>query len=161
MEFLSEQQRLLRDAVREFATRELAPHAARWDREANLPDEVVGKLGGMGVMGMMVAPRYGGTFSDYVSFGLAVEEVAACCGGTSVLVQVHNAVGCLPIATFGTEAQKRAFLPDLAAGRKVGSFCLTEAQAGSEANNLSTRAVLKDGKGMLNRQKLFFINRKS
>ena len=158
MEFLSEQQRLLRDAVREFATRELAPHAARWDREANLPDEVVGKLGAMGLLGMMVAPRYGGTFSDYVSFGLAVEEVAACCGGTSVLVQVHNAVGCLPIATFGTEAQKRAFLPDLAAGRKVGSFCLTEAQAGSEANNLSTRAVLKDGKWVLNGEKLFVCN---
>ena len=158
MEFLSEQQRLLRDAVREFATRELAPHAARWDREANLPDEVVGKLGAMGLLGMMVAPRYGGTFSDYVSFGLAVEEVAACCGGTSVLVQVHNAVGCLPIATFGTEAQKRAFLPDLAAGRKVGSFCLTEAQAGSEANNLSTRAVLKDGKWVLKGEKLFVCN---
>ena len=158
MDFLSEPQRLLRDAVREFAMREIAPHAAKWDRESSLPDAVVGKLGAMGLLGMMVSPEYGGTFSDYVSFGLAVEEVAACCGGTSVLVQVHNAVGCLPIATFGNEAQKRAFLPDLASGRKIGAFCITESQAGSEANNLRTRAELRDGKWVLDGEKLFVCN---
>ncbi len=158
MDDLSEQQRLLRDSVREFAIRELAPNAAKWDRECNLPDGVVGKLGAMGLLGMMIPPEYGGTFSDYVSFGLAVEEIAACCGGTSVLVQVHNAVGCAPIANYGTEAQKRAFLPDLASGRKIGAFCLTEAQAGSEAHNLRTRAELKDGKWVLNGEKLFVCN---
>ena len=158
MDDLSEQQRLLRNSVREFAIRELAPNAAKWDRECNLPDAIVGKLGAMGLLGMMIPPEYDGTFSDYVSFGLAVEEIAACCGGTSVLVQVHNAVGCAPIATYGTEAQKRAFLPDLASGRKIGAFCLTEAQAGSEAHNLRTRAELKDGNWVLNGEKLFVCN---
>jgi len=158
MDDLSEQQRLLRDSVREFAIRELAPNAAKWDRECNLPDAIVGKLGAMGLLGMMIPPEYGGTFSDYISFGLAVEEIAACCGGTSVLVQVHNAVGCAPIATYGTEAQKRAFLPALASGRKIGAFCLTEAQAGSEAHNLRTRAELKDGNWVLNGEKLFVCN---
>jgi alkylation response protein AidB-like acyl-CoA dehydrogenase len=158
MEFLSEPQRQLRDAVREFAVRELAPGAAQRDRESSLPDELVVKLGAMGLLGMMVAPEYGGTFSDYVSFGLAVEEVAACCGGTSILVQVHNAVGSWPIAAFGTEKQKRAFLPELASGRKIGAFCLTESQAGSEAHNLRTRAELKGGKWVLTGEKLFVCN---
>ena len=158
MEFLSEPQRALRDAVREFAQRELAPGAARRDRESDLPDHLVGKLGAMGLLGMMVAPEFGGTFTDYVSFGLAVEEVAACCGGSSVLVQVHNAVGCWPIAAFGTEPQKHAFLPDLASGRKIGAFCLTESQAGSDASNLRTRAELRDGQWVLNGEKLFVCN---
>lgn len=158
MDFLSDEQRMVRDSVRDFAQMEIAPHAAQWDQEGTLPDQIVGKLGAMGLLGMMVAPEYGGTFSDYVSFSLAVEEIAACCGGTSVLVQVHNAVGCWPIAAYGTEAQKRALLPDLAAGRQIGAFCLTEAQAGSEANNLRTRAELKDGKWVLNGEKLFVCN---
>lgn len=158
MDDLSEQQRLLRDSVRKFASHELTPNAAKWDRDCNLPDAIVDKLGAMGLLGMMITSEYGGTFSDYFSFGLAVEEIAACCGGTSVLVQVHNAVGCAPIATYGTEAQKRAFLPDLASGRKIGAFCLTEAQAGSEAHNLRTRAELKAGKWILNGKKLFVCN---
>jgi alkylation response protein AidB-like acyl-CoA dehydrogenase len=158
MDDLNEQQRLLRDSVRKFASHELTPNAAKWDRDCNLPDAIVDKLGAMGLLGMMITSEYGGTFSDYFSFGLAVEEIAACCGGTSVLVQVHNAVGCAPIATYGTEAQKRAFLPDLASGRKIGAFCLTEAQAGSEAHNLRTRAELKAGKWILNGEKLFVCN---
>jgi len=157
-DFLTEQQRILRDSVQQFARRELLPYAAQRDIEGNLPGETVAKLGDMGLLGMMVAPEYGGTFSDYVSFCLAVEEIAACCGGTSVLVQVHNAVGCWPINAFGTEEQKRLFLPDLATGRMIGAFCLTEAQAGSDAANLRTRAELKDGAWVLNGQKLFVCN---
>ncbi len=82
MDDLSDQQRMLRDSVRKFASQELAPNAAKWDRDCSLPDAIVGKLGAMGLLGMMITPEYGGTFSDYVSFGLAVEEIAACCGGT-------------------------------------------------------------------------------
>ena len=158
MDFLTAEQRMVRDSIREFARAELAPNAARWDQQGDLPAEVVGKLGALGVLGMMVDADYGGSFSDYVSFSLAVEEIAACCGSTSVLVQVHNAVGCWPIAAYGNEIQKRALLPDLAAGRKIGAFCLTEAQAGSEANNLRTRAELKNGKWVLNGEKLFVCN---
>jgi alkylation response protein AidB-like acyl-CoA dehydrogenase len=157
-EFLTNEQILTRDQVRQFATRELAPNAARWDRESALPDGLIPKLGEMGLLGMMIDAEYGGSFSDYVSFSLAVEEVAAACGGTSVLVQVHNAVGCWPIAAFGTDEQKQRFLPDLASGRRIGAFCLTEAQAGSDAANLRTRAELRDGKWVLNGEKLFVCN---
>ncbi len=157
-EFLTDQQITIRDQVRQFAARELAPNAAQWDRDGNLPDWVVVKLGEMGLLGMMIDAEYGGSFSDYVSFSLAVEEVAAACGGTSVLVQVHNAVGCWPIAAFGTAEQKSRWLPELASGRRIGAFCLTEAQAGSDAANLRTRAELKDGKWVLNGEKLFVCN---
>ena len=157
-EFLAEEQRRIRDHVRQFATRELAPHAAQWDREAALPDSIVTKLGELGLLGMMVDAEYGGSFSDYISFSLAVEEVAAACASVSVLLQVHNAVGCWPIAAFGTDEQKRQWLPVLASGRCIGAFSLTEAQAGSDAANLHTRAELAHGQWVLNGEKLFVCN---
>ena len=157
-EFLTEEQRSIRDHIRQFAARELAPHAAQWDKEAALPDAIVTKLGELGLLGMMIDAEYGGSFSDYVSFSLAVEEVAAACGGASVLVQVHNAVGCRPIAAFGTDQQKRQWLPELASGKRIGAFSLTEAQAGSDAANLRTRAELTNGEWVLNGEKLFVCN---
>ena len=156
--FLTDQQRAIRDQIRNFATRELAPNAAKWDKEATLPDWVVPKLGALGLLGMMIDDEYGGSFSDYVSFSLAVEEVAAACGSTSVLVQVHNAVGCWPIAAFGTDEQKRRWLPELASGQRIGAFCLTEAEAGSDAANIRTRAELKGSRWVLNGEKLFVCN---
>ncbi len=157
-EFLTDQQRTIRDQVRQFAMRELAPNAAQWDKDASIPGAVVAKLGDMGLLGMMIDAEYGGSFSDYVSFALAVEEVAAACGGVSVLVQVHNAVGARPIAAFGTDEQKHQWLPELASGKRIGAFCLTEAQAGSDAANLRTRAELADGHWVLNGEKLFVCN---
>lgn len=157
-EFLTDQQRAIRDHVRQFATRELAPNAAQWDKESALPDAIVAKLGELGLLGMMIAPEYGGSFSDYVSFSLAVEEIAATSGSLSVLVQVHNAVGCWPIAAFGSGEQKRQWLPELASGKRIGAFCLTEAQAGSDAASLRTRAELANGHWVLNGEKLFVCN---
>lgn len=157
-EFLTDQQCAIRDQVRQFAQREIAPKAARWDEEGALPDTIVAKLADLGLLGMMIDPAYGGSFSDYVSFSLAVEEIAGACGSLSVLVQVHNAVGCWPIAAFGTEEQKRRWLPELARGARIGAFCLTEAQAGSDAANLRTRAELKGGEWVLNGEKLFVCN---
>jgi alkylation response protein AidB-like acyl-CoA dehydrogenase len=157
-EFLTDQQRAIRDQVRQFARRELAPNAARWDREAALPDAAVAKLADIGLLGMMIGAEYGGSFADYVSFSLAVEEVAAASGSASVLVQVHNAVGCWPIAAFGSDEQKRRWLPELASGKRIGAFCLTEAQAGSDAGNQRTRAELKNGEWVLNGEKLFVCN---
>ena len=157
-DFLTDQQRMIRDQVHQFAIRELAPNAAQWDKDAALPDGIVAKLGELGLLGMMIGPEYGGSFSDYVSFSLAVEEVAAACASLSVLVQVHNAVGCWPIAAFGSEEQKRRWLPELASGKRIGAFSLTEAQAGSDAANLRTRAELKNGKWVLNGEKLFVCN---
>jgi len=159
-DFLSEEQRMIRDVAREFAQAELAPHAGQWDEEGWIPDEVVAKLGELGMLGMVVPEEFGGSFSDYVAYALAMEEIAAGCASTATLMSVHNSVGCGPILAWGTPEQKKAWLPDMAAGRKIGCFCLTEPQAGSEANNLKTRAVLKDGKWVLNGSKQFITNGK-
>ncbi len=159
-DFLSEEQRMIRDMAREFAQAELAPHAGQWDQDGWIPDEVVAKLGELGLLGMVVPEEWGGTFSDYIAYALAMEEIAAGCASTATLMSVHNSVGCGPILAWGTPEQKKAWLPDMAAGRKIGCFCLTEPQAGSEANNLRTRAVLKDGKWLLNGSKQFITNGK-
>ena len=159
-DFLSEEQRMIRDMARDFAQAELAPHAGRWEEEGWIPDAVVAKLGELGLLGMMVPEEWGGSFSDYVAYALAMEEIAAGCASTATLMSVHNSVGCGPILAWGSEAQKKVWLPDMAAGRKIGCFCLTEPQAGSEANNLKTRAVLEGGKWVLNGSKQFITNGK-
>jgi alkylation response protein AidB-like acyl-CoA dehydrogenase len=159
-DFLSEEQRMIRDMARDFARSELAPHAGQWEAEGWIPDAVVAKLGELGLLGMVVPEEWGGSFSDYVAYALAMEEIAAGCASTATLMSVHNSVGCGPILAWGSDAQKNAWLPDMAAGRKVGCFCLTEPQAGSEANNLRTRAVLKDGRWVLNGNKQFVTNGK-
>jgi alkylation response protein AidB-like acyl-CoA dehydrogenase len=159
-DFLSEEQRMIRDMARDFAQAELAPHAGRWEEEGWIPDAVVAKLGELGLLGMVVPEEWGGSFSDYVAYALAMEEIAAGCASTATLMSVHNSVGCGPILAWGSEAQKKAWLPDMAAGRKIGCFCLTEPQAGSEANNLKTRAVLKGGQWVLNGSKQFITNGK-
>src|SRR5471030_3130693 len=159
-DFLSEEQRMIRDMARDFERAELAPHAGQWEEEGWIPDAVVAKLGELGLLGMVVPEEWGGSFSDYVAYALAMEEIAAGCASTATLMSVHNSVGCGPILAWGSDAQKRAWLPDMAAGRKIGCFCLTEPQAGSEANNLRTRAVLKDGRWVLNGNKQFVTNGK-
>ncbi len=159
-DFLTDEQRMVRDMARDFAQAELAPHAGRWDEEGWIPDAVVAKLGELGLLGMVVPEAWGGTYTDYVAYALAMEEIAAGCASTATLVSVHNSVGCGPILGWGSDEQKRAWLPDMAAGRKVGCFCLTEPQAGSEANNLRTRAVAKDGRWVLDGAKQFVTNGK-
>jgi alkylation response protein AidB-like acyl-CoA dehydrogenase len=156
--FLTDDQRMIRDAARDFATEVLAPHAGQWDRDARLPDEVVRQLGELGLLGMIVPAQWGGTFSDYVAYALAIEEIAAGCASCSTLMAVHNSVGCGPILAFGTEAQKDEYLPKLATGEMIGAFCLTEPQAGSEANNLKTRAIERDGQWVLSGAKQFTTN---
>ena len=156
--FLTDDQRMIRDAARDFATEVLAPHAGQWDRDAALPDEVVRQLGELGLLGMIVPAEWGGTFSDYVAYALAIEEIAAGCASCSTLMAVHNSVGCGPILAFGTEAQKAKYLPKLATGEMIGAFALTEPQAGSEANNLKTRAIERDGQWVLSGAKQFTTN---
>ena len=159
-DFLTEEQRMIRDMAREFAQRELAPHAAAWEEAGWIPEETVAKLGELGLLGMVVPEEYGGTYSDYVAYALAMEEVAAGCAATATLMSVHNSVGCGPILAWGSDAQKRQWLPDMAAGRKIGCFCLTEPQAGSEANNLRTRATLEAGRWVIDGSKQFITNGK-
>ncbi|MFM0341789.1 acyl-CoA dehydrogenase family protein [Paraburkholderia fungorum] len=159
-EFYTEEQRMIRDAAREFAREQLAPHAAKWEKDHWIADSAVSQLGELGLLGMVVPEEWGGSYTDYVAYAIAVEEVAAGCAATAAMMSVHSSVGCGPILKFGSEAQKQAYLPDMASGRKIGCFCLTEPQAGSEANNLRTRAVLKKGTWTLNGSKLFVTNAK-
>ena len=154
----TEEQRMIRDTAREFARKELAPQAAQWDRDAALPAEIVAQMGSLGLLGMVVPEALGGTYTDYVAYALAVEEIAAGCASCATLMSVHNSVGCAPLVTYGSEAQQRRYLPDLASGRKIAAFCLTEPQAGSEAHNLQTRAVRQAGKWVLNGNKQFVSN---
>jgi len=159
-DFFTDEQRLIRDTAREFARSELLPNAARWDREGPIPDSLVAKLGELGLLGMVVPEEWGGTFTDYLAYALAMEEIAAGCSATAALMSVHNSVGCGPILAWGSEAQKREWLPEMAAGRRIGCFCLTEPQAGSDASSLRTRAVLRDGHWVLDGSKQFVTNGK-
>ena len=155
---LTDDQRAVRDMAREFAQNELAPHAEAWDKASALPDAIVAQMGELGFLGMVVPEEWGGSYTDYVAYALAVEEIAAGCASCSTLMSVHSSVGCLPILKYGNDEQKQTWLRDLATGKKIGAFCLTEPQAGSEAHNLKTRAVLENGQWIINGNKQFVTN---
>jgi len=157
-DFLTDEQRMIRDTARDFARAELAPNAGRWEEEGWIPDAVVAKLGELGFLGMTVPPEWGGTGADYVSYILAVEEIAAGCAATATLMSVQNGLGCGLVQAWGSEAQKKQWLPELASGRAIACFCLTEPQAGSEANNLRTRATENGGGWVLEGTKQFISN---
>ncbi|WP_460904256.1 acyl-CoA dehydrogenase family protein [Paraburkholderia jirisanensis] len=157
-EFYTEEQRMVRDAAHDFAVNRLAPRAAQWDREGELPAEVVAEMGRLGFLGMIVPQEQGGSYTDYVAYALAIEEIAAGCAACATLMSVHNSVGCGPILNYGTEAQKDQYLPGLSTGATIGAFCLTEPQAGSDASGLRTRATLRDGNWVLNGSKQFVTN---
>ena len=159
-DFLTDEQRMIRDMARDFAREQLAPNAAQWEKDKWIPESVVTQMGELGLLGMVVPEEWGGTFSDYTAYAMAIEEIAAGDASTSTIMSVHNSVGCGPILAWGTQAQKEMYLRDLAAGKKIGCFCLTEPQAGSEANNLKTTAKLVDGKWVLNGAKQFVTNGK-
>ncbi|PKM29203.1 MAG: acyl-CoA dehydrogenase [Gammaproteobacteria bacterium HGW-Gammaproteobacteria-11] len=157
---LSEDQRMIRDMARQFAQAELAPHAAEWDQSGWIADATVQQMGELGLLGMIVPEEQGGSYLDYVAYALAVEEVSAGCGATGALMSVHNSVGCGPLLKYGNAAQQERWLAELASGRTIGCFCLTEPQAGSEAHNLRTRAVMENGEWVLNGAKQFVSNGK-
>jgi butyryl-CoA dehydrogenase len=141
---LSDEQALIRDTMRAFAREQLAPHAARWDREHAFPREALHALGALGALGIVVPERWGGAGLDYVSLAVALEEIAAGDGATSTIVSVQNSVVCGPLNAFGTGAQKEKYLVPLARGERFGCFCLTEPGVGSDAGALATRAE-RDG----------------
>ena len=154
----TEDQKRIRDAVRDFATAEIAPHVARWEKEDRFPREILGRLGEMGVMGMMIPEAYGGAGADALSYVLSIEELARICASTAVIVSVNNSVACYPIWKFGTDAQKATILKDLASGRKLGAYALTEPQSGSDAANQKTRAVRDGADYVLNGAKAWITN---
>jgi alkylation response protein AidB-like acyl-CoA dehydrogenase len=160
IDFYSDDQRMIRDTARDFAVQELKPHAAQWDKDGWIADEAIEKMGQLGLLGMMIPDQWGGTFTDYIAYALALEEIAAGCAATAGMVSVHSSVGCGPIVKFGSDAQKERYLTAMAQGEAIGCFCLTEPQAGSEASNLKTRAVLENGQWILNGNKQFVTNGK-
>jgi len=137
---LTEEQEMIRDMARSFAQNELAPHAATWDKTGDLPMDVLQQMGALGLMGMTVPELWGGAESDYVSYALALMEIAGGDGGVSTIMSVNNAPVCAAILKEGSAAQKEKYLKPLAQGKIIGSFCLTEPQAGSDASMLKTRA---------------------
>lgn len=156
----SEEQRMIRDMARDFAKAELAPNAEKWEKAGWLDDDMLKQMGELGFLGMAVPEEWGGSYIDYTSYALAVEEVSAGCASTGAVMSIHNSVGCAPILNWGTEQQKQKWLPDLAAGKVLSCFCLTEPQAGSEANNLRTKAVEDGDHWVLNGSKQFISNAK-
>jgi butyryl-CoA dehydrogenase len=152
---LTEEQRLLRDTAREFARRELAPHAAERDREAQFPAEAVAELGRLGFMGITVPQRYGGAGADHIGYALVMEEIAAGEGAVSTILSVQNSVGCMPVLQFGSEEQKERFLKPMAKGEMLACFCLTEPQAGSDAAAVRTRARRHGNRWVLSGAKQF------
>jgi butyryl-CoA dehydrogenase len=136
----TEEQQLIRDAARSFARERLAPQAALWDRERVFPKDALAEMGQLGFLGMGVPMEWDGAGTDYVSYAMAVMEIAAGCGAVSTIMSVHNGVGCMPILGFGTHEQKELFLKPMARGERIGYFCLTEPEAGSDAASIRTRA---------------------
>ncbi|MCQ4276349.1 acyl-CoA dehydrogenase family protein [Stutzerimonas degradans] len=155
---LSEDQRMIRDMARDFARREIAPHAQAWEKAGWIDDALVAQMGELGLLGMVVPEQWGGSYIDYVAYALAVEEISAGDGATGALMSIHNSVGCGPLLNYGSQAQKDEWLAELASGRAIGCFALTEPQAGSEAHNLRTRAELVDDHWVLNGSKQFCSN---
>lgn len=152
---LTTEQKMIKQLIKDFAEKEIAPIAAELDEEARYPYETIEKLGKLGVMGMPFPREYGGAGADYISYIMAVEELSKVCASHGVIVQTHNALCCWPIFTYGTEAQKRKYLPDLLSGKKLGAFGLTEPNAGTDAAMQQTRAVDKGDHWLLNGTKIF------
>ncbi|WP_295580388.1 acyl-CoA dehydrogenase family protein [uncultured Oscillibacter sp.] len=148
----------LRKRVREFAETEVKPIAFMLDKENRFPTEAVKKLGEMGLMGIPYEKKYGGAELDALSYAIAVEELARVDGGTGVILSAHTSLGTYPIYAFGTEEQKKKYLPDLCSGRKVGAFGLTEPNAGSDAGGTETTAEDMGDHWLLNGNKIFITN---
>ncbi len=141
---LTEEQRMVRDMVRDFAQKEVAPIAREVDETGRFPAETFQKLGELGLMGLPYPEKYGGAGGDTVSYAIAVEELSRACGSTGLTYAAHVSLGCAPFYLFGTEEQKQKYLTHLASGKGLGAFGLTEPQAGSDAGATRTTAR-KDG----------------
>ena len=155
---LTAEQELVRQTVREFALERVAPVAEELDRESRFPYELVAELAELGLMGMPFPEEYGGAGTDTVSYAIAVEELTRVDSSLAITMAAHVSLGSMPIYLFGTEEQKRRWLPDLASGRRLAAFGLTEPEAGSDAGATRTRAELSDGQWVVNGSKQFITN---
>jgi short-chain 2-methylacyl-CoA dehydrogenase len=155
---LSPEQRLIQQTVRDFARAEVAPVAEELDRTKSFPYEIVAKLGELGLMGIPFPEEYGGGGADTLAYAIAIEELARVDASVCITVAAHTSLGTMPIYLWGTEEQKRDWLPELCAGRKLAAFGLTEPEAGSDAGNTRTTAKLDDGQWLINGAKQFITN---
>ncbi len=148
----------VRKAVRKFAETELGPIAHDIDRDSRFPWEVIEKMQPLNYFGLQVPKAYGGADLDCISYAITIEELSRVSAAIGLCVTVHNSVGAYPIVRFGTEEQKERFLPRLASGEYIGAFCLTEANAGSDANAVETTATFDNGEYIVNGTKVFVTN---
>src|ERR671918_2483231 len=155
---LSDAHRLIQETVRDFAQGEVAPVAEELDREKRFPYEIVAKLGELGMMGIPFPEEYGGGGGDTLAYVLAVEELTRVDSSVAITLCAHTSLGTQPIYLFGSEEQKRDWMPELTAGRRLGAFGLTEPEAGSDAGNVRTRARLEGGEWTINGAKQFITN---
>src|ERR671937_1469974 len=155
---LPDDHRLLQQTVRDFAEQEVAPVAEELDREKRFPYEIVAKMGELGWMGIPFPEEVGGAGGTTLQYALAVEELTRVDSSVAITMCAHTSLGTQPIYLFGSDAQKARLLPDLCAGRKLGAFGLTEPEAGSDAGNTKTRAVLDGGEWVINGAKQFITN---
>jgi short-chain 2-methylacyl-CoA dehydrogenase len=155
---LSSEQELVRTTVREFARDRVAPLADVLDRERRFPYELVSEMAELGLMGMPIPEQYGGGGTDTLSYAIAIEELTRVDSSVAITVAAHTSLGTMPIYLFGSDEQKERWLPDLASGRKLAAFGLTEPGAGSDAGNARTTADLSDGSWTVNGSKIFITN---
>ena len=155
---LTHEQQLVRDTVREFADTRIAPVAAELDREHRFPYDLIAEVAELGLMGMTVPEEYGGAGADTLSYAIAVEELTRVDSSVAITVAAHHSLGTLPIFYFGSEEQKREWLPQLASGERLAAFGLTEPGAGSDAGATRTSAELRNGEWVVNGSKIFITN---
>ena len=155
---LTAEQELIRDTVREFARDRVAPMAEELDREARFPVELVREMAELGLMGIPLPDRYGGAGGDTLSYAIAIEELTRIDSSVAITVAAHTSLGTMPIYLFGSDDQKERWLPDLASGRRLAAFGLTEPDAGSDAGATRTTAELRDGSWVVNGSKMFITN---
>ena len=155
---LTEEQLMVRKMVRDFAQKEVAPKAMEMDRTGELSLDLIKKIADMGILGSRLPEKYGGGGGDFLSYIISVEELCSACASTGITVQIHSTLGTEPILNWGTEGQKKKYLPLLARGEKIGSFALTEPNAGSDASQIETTAQETDEGWLLNGSKIFISN---
>jgi short/branched chain acyl-CoA dehydrogenase len=155
---LGDEHELIRRTVRDFAEQRVAPVAEELDREHRFPYELVEELAALGLMGLPIPEQWGGAGGDTLSYAIAIEELARIDSSVAITVAAHTSLGTMPILLFGTDEQRQAWLPDLASGRRLAAFGLTEAEAGSDAGATQTRAELRDGHWVIEGSKIFITN---
>ena len=155
---LDQEHELVRSTVRDFAQDRVAPVAEELDREGRFPYDLVAGMAELGLMGMTIPEEYGGGGADTLAYAIAVEELTRIDSSVAITMAAHHSLGTLPIFYFGNEEQKHAWLPELAAGKKLAAFGLTEPDAGSDAGATRTRAELRDGNWVVNGSKIFITN---